>query len=164
MRRRTGERLNDDCISPTVKHGGGHIMVWGSFPGGGVGDLVKIEGIMDKKVYHNIVHALPSGRRLIGDNFVFQEDNDPKHSSNYCRNYLRRKEAAGALTVMNWPSQSPDLNPIEQIWELIDRKLNKSHVKTKETLWLEVKRCWESITVEVLKNTLKLCLNVVELS
>ena len=52
---------------------------------------------------------------------------------------------------MNWPSQSPDLNSIEQIWELIDRKLDKSHVKTKETLWLEVKRCWKSITVEVLK-------------
>ena len=52
---------------------------------------------------------------------------------------------------MNWPSQSPDLNPIEQIWELIDRKLDKSHVKTKKTLWLEVKRCWENITVEELK-------------
>ena len=128
-------------------------MVWGSISGGGVGDLVKIGGIMDKKVYHNILvrHAVPSGRRLTDGNFVFQQDNDPKHSSNYCRNYLRRKEAAGALTVMNWPSQSSDLNPIEQIWELIDRKLDKSHVKTKETLWLEVKRCWESITVEVLK-------------
>ena len=153
VRRRTGERLIDDCISPTVKHGGGNIMVWGSISGGGVGDLLKIGGIMDKKVYHNILvrHAVPSGPRLIGDNFVFQEDNDPKQSSNYCRNYLRREKAAGVLTVMNWPSQSPDLNPIEQIWELIDRKLDKSHVKTKETLWLEVKRCWKSITVEVLK-------------
>ena len=39
--------------------------------------------------------------RLIGDNFVFQDDNDPKHSSNYWRNYLRRKEAVGVLAVMN---------------------------------------------------------------
>ena len=94
MRRRTGERLIDDCISPTVKHGGENIMVWGSILGGGVGDLVKIEGIMDKKVYHNILvrHAVLFGRRLIVDNFVFQEDNDPKHPSNYCRNYLRRKK------------------------------------------------------------------------
>ena len=153
MRRRTGEQLIDDSISPTVKHGGGNIMVWASISGRGVGDLVKIGGIMDKKVYHNILvrHAVPSGRRLIGDNFVFQEDDDPKQSSNYCRNYLRRKKAAGVWTVMNWPSQSTDLNPIEQIWELIDRKLDKLHVKTKEILWLEVKRCWESVIVEVLK-------------
>jgi transposase len=153
VRRRKGERLIDDCISSTVKHGGGNIMVWGSISGTGLGGLVKIDGIMDKKVYHNILvrHAVPSGLRLIGNNFVFQEDNDPKHSSNYCRNYLRRKEAAGVLTMMNWPAQSPDLNPIEQIWELVDRKLDKSRVKTKETLWLELKRCWESIPVEVVK-------------
>jgi hypothetical protein len=153
VRRRKGEQLIDDCISSTVKHGGGNIMVWGSISGTGLGGLVKIDGIMDKKVYHNILvqHAVPSGLRLIGNNFVFQEDNDPKHSSNYCRNYLRRKEAAGVLTMMNWPAQSPDLNPIEQIWELVDRKLDKSRVKTKETLWLELKRCWESIPVEVVK-------------
>ena len=73
VRRRTGERLIDDCISPTVKHGGGNIMVWGSISGRGVGDLVKIGETMDKKVYYNILvrHAVPSGRRPIDDNFVF---------------------------------------------------------------------------------------------
>ena len=152
VRRRTGERLIDDCISPTVKHGG-------SISGRGVGDLVKVEGIMDKMVYHNILvrHAVPSGRPLIGDNFVFQKCNDPKHSSNYCGNYLRRKKAAGVLTVMNWLLQSPDLNPIEQIWELIDRKLDKSHVKIKETLWSEIKRSWETIRVEAIETMPERC-------
>ena len=153
VRQRTGERLIDDCISPTVKHGGGNITIWGSISRRGAGDLVNMGGIMDKMVYHNILvrHAVPSGRRLIGDNFVFQKCNDPKHSSNYCGNYLRRKKAAGVLTVMNWLSQSPDLNPIEQIWELIDRKLDKSHVKIKETLLSEIKRSWETIRVDMLK-------------
>ena len=88
---------------------------------------------------------------LIGNNFVFQDDNDPKHASNYCQNYLRRKEAAGVLKIMEWPAQSPDLNPIEQIWELMDREIDKSHVTSKETLWLEQKGCWKSINVDVLK-------------
>ena len=51
-----------------------------------MGNLVKIGGIMEKMVYHNnlVRHAVPSGRRLISDNFVFQKCNDPKQSSNYC--------------------------------------------------------------------------------
>ena len=136
VRRRIGKRLIDDCISPTVKHGDGNIMIWGSILGIGVGDLVKIGGIMEKMVYHNILvrRAVPSGRRLIGVNFVFQKCNDPKHSSNNCGNYFRRKKAAGVFTVMNWLSQSPDLNPIEQIWELIDRKLDKSEENKRNAL------------------------------
>ena len=66
-------------------------MVWGSISGGGVGDLVKIEGIMDKKVYHNILvrHAVSSGRRLISENFVFQEDKTAHHTCNNDRiNFL----------------------------------------------------------------------------
>ena len=138
VRRRTSERLIDNCVSPTVKQEGGNILVWGSISGRGVGNLVKMGGIMDKKVYDNILvrHAVPSGRRLIGDNFVFQEDDDPKHSSNYCRNYLRRnkkKRSCRCFDSREWLSQSPDLIPIEQIWELIDPKLDKSHVKTKKT-------------------------------
>ena len=89
MRRREGEWLNDDCISSTVKHGG--IMILGCIFGTGSGGLVKLDGIMDKKLYHNILvrHAVPSRLRLFGNNFVFQEDNDPKHSSKL---FLRRKE------------------------------------------------------------------------
>ncbi len=52
---------------------------------------------MDKKYYHNILqrHATPAGTRLIGKNFVFQEYNDPKHASAYCRDYLAKKEKLG---------------------------------------------------------------------
>ncbi len=65
-------------------------MVWGAISASGRGDLVKIDGIMDKKIYYNILvrHGVPSGSRLIGSGFIFQEDNDNKHSSNYYRNYL----------------------------------------------------------------------------
>ena len=72
-----------------------------------IGRLVKIDRILDKKVYHKILvrHAVPSVRWLIGNNFVFKEDNDPKNSSNCCRIYLETKEAAGVLTFMNWPAQ-----------------------------------------------------------
>ena len=97
VRRRPGERYLNACLKPTVKHGGGSILAWGAISAHGVSPLKRIIGIMDKKYYHNILqrYAIPAGLKLIGNNFVFQEDNDPKHSSAYCRNYLTSKESKG---------------------------------------------------------------------
>jgi transposase len=46
-----------------------------------------------------------------------QRDNDPKHTSHMCKNYLRRKQEKGDLVVMDFPPQSRDLNPIENLWD-----------------------------------------------
>lgn len=66
--RLVGERMIDQCAIPTVKHGGGSVMVWGCFADDKVGDFVQIEGIMDKKLYHNILqrHAFPCGKKNCG--------------------------------------------------------------------------------------------------
>jgi hypothetical protein len=97
VRRQPGERFIKSCIMPTIKHGGGGIMVWVGISTNGVTRLKIIVGIMDRKVYHSIlVHtAMPEGMRLIGKGFVFQEDNDPKNASKLCRGYLEKKEKSG---------------------------------------------------------------------
>ena len=86
VRRREGERYKNECLLPTVKHRGGSITVWGAISASGTGDLVKIDGIMDKKLYHNILmrHGVPSGSHIIGPGFIFQEDIGP-----YSRTQLR---------------------------------------------------------------------------
>ena len=91
VRRRTSEKML------SVKHGGGNVMVWGCLGAGKVGDLYKLKGILNKEGYHSILqcHAKPCGQRLIGANFLLQQDNDPKHTSKLCNNYLGKKQSAG---------------------------------------------------------------------
>ena len=71
-----------EFIVPTVKHGGGSVMVWGRFSTVGVGELIKVENTMRKEDYKQIFeqHAIPPCCHLIGRNFIMQQDKDPKHS------------------------------------------------------------------------------------
>jgi len=56
-----------------------------------------------------------------------QQDNDPKHTSKLCSNYLHRKEKSGELKMMVWPPQSPDLNPTKLLWDELDRSESLFH-------------------------------------
>ena len=157
-RRRKGEALRDDTIQATVKHGGGSAMFWGCFAGKDVGDIFKIDGIMRKEEYHSILvhHAMPSGKRLFGnENWIFQQDNDPKHSSKLCQNYLARKEEAGQMTTMEWPPQSPDLSPIELLWEQMDREVLEKKPSSVAELVKVVKECWAEISGDVCDKLVK---------
>ncbi|XP_058790002.1 uncharacterized protein LOC131663549 [Phymastichus coffea] len=135
-----------------VKHGGGLVMVWGCFAGSNVGDIVKIDGILNKEGYKKILqyHAVKSGLRLVGQPFEFQHDNDPKHTSTICKNYLSNLEKQKKLKVMQWPPQSPDLNPIELLWEELDRAVRKNSPSSATNLWEVLKREWVNIKQETL--------------
>ena len=69
---------------PTVKHGGGSIMLWGCFSLAGTGKRVRIEGMMDGTKNREILEGnlFQSSRDLrLGRRFIFQQDNDPKHTA-----------------------------------------------------------------------------------
>ena len=102
---------------------------------------------MDKKQYHSILHrrAIPSGKQLCGRGFTLLQDNDPKHSSNLCKKYLKKKERQGELQLMEFPPQSPDVNPIENLWDHLKREKMRHTVTSKDMLWAVLSQCWNNI-------------------
>ncbi len=141
--RRPGEEYHDKCVVPTVKHGGGSVMVWGCMSASGTGELHFIDGIMDSVVYCDILknNMVPSLRKL-GRNAVFQQDNDPKHTSKMTTAFLKKLK----IKVMEWPSMSPDLNPIEHLWGILKRKVEERQVSNIRQLRDVIKEEWKNIS------------------
>ena len=88
---RPGEEYKDKCVMPTVKHGGGNVMVWGCMSASGVGELHFIEENMNSNMYCEILQQsmIPSLQKL-GRRAVFQHDNDSKHTSTTTIALLKR--------------------------------------------------------------------------
>ena len=73
---------------------------------------------------------------------IFQQDNAPCHKAASVDAYLRRAH----VVTMEWPPQSPDFNPIENLWVILKRKVAAERPGNLNSLWEVLQRAWESIS------------------
>jgi transposase len=154
---RGDESQNPRQFKQTVKHGGGSIMIWGCMTSQGLGCMCQIVGTMDQHLYKQILQD-----ELIGtielfnmdvERVVFQQDNDSKHKARIVQEWLNEQP----FEVLEWPPQSPDLNPIEHLWAALKRRLNRYERPPNGMIEL-----WERVQVEWYKIDKETCLRLVE--
>jgi transposase len=142
-RNKAMSRYKHKVVLKTVKHSAS-VMVWGCFSGkrgrGGLYFLPKnctMNGERYKKVLAD--HLLPFMR--IHGTTVFLQDGAPCHKSKIVMNFL--KESQGQFSIMDWPGNSPDLNPIENCWSYMKKKLKgNSDITSLPKLMEAIKMMW----------------------
>ena len=142
------ERYETRCCKTSFKYDE-KIDVWGSFCASGTGLLHMVDGIMDANQYVTILGeaARPSIDLLFGGHeYLFQQDNDPKHTAIITRDYMVNNR----MPLMPWSPQSPDLNPIENLWSILDRKLMARRVHSKPELLQALDNAWRELPVRLL--------------
>lgn len=143
--------MNPRNLRSTVKHGGGNVLVWGCMAASGVGNLHFIEGAMNKFMYRDILTGNleeSAGNLGLAGDYYFQQDNDPKHTSHLMREWLLYHVPHQLKT----PPQSPDLNPIENLWEHLDRQIRKHNIQNKNQLKAILREEWQNISSDITEN------------
>lgn len=140
------QQLNPKYTVKTVKHGGGSIMVWAAFSWHGIGPIAKIDGRMDKNLYQRILqdHMVPFAEENLPLRWNFMHDNDPKHTSKLVKQWLLDQR----IDVLPWPAQSPDLNPIENLWNDVEEHIKMRKPKNCSELWEAAQEGWSCIPVK----------------
>ncbi|UYV73847.1 IKK1 [Cordylochernes scorpioides] len=134
--RRRGERSNPAAIveRPTVRQRG--IMVWGAIAFDSRSPLLRIQGTMTAQRYVNDVLRPVTLPYLQGvPNALYQQDNARPHTARISQQALQD------VQMLPWPPYSPDLSPIEHVWDIIGRRLHAlPQPRSEDELWQMVER------------------------
>ncbi len=141
--RKSGEAQNPCCLKSSVKFPQS-VMIWAAMSSAGVGPLCFLKSTVNAAIYQEMLEhfMLPSADKLYGDaDFIFQQDLAPAHTAKGTKSWFNDH----GVTVLDWPANSPDLNPIENLWGIVKRKMRDTRPNNADDLKATVKETWASI-------------------
>ncbi len=132
-RGRGGEAHSPSCLKSSVKFKQS-VIICGAMSSAGVGPLYFFKTNVTAPVYQEILEhlMLPSADQLFKDaDLIFQQDLAPAHTAKSTKSWLNDH----GVGVLDWPANSPDLNPIENLWGNVKRKMRNK--RPKKCRWVE---------------------------
>lgn len=128
------------------------INAWGGFCSRGKTSLHCFRENMTGQFYVEIIREhIPEIKRMLRSNWRLQQDNDPKHTSRVAKEFLQEN----VPMVMDWPSNSPDLNPIENLWAIVKRNVQMRQPQNIGDLERFMKEEWSNIPQDIIKNLVR---------
>ncbi len=117
------------------------VMIWAAMSSVGVGPLCFLKSTVNAAIYQEILELL-SADKLYGDaDFIFQQDLAPAHTAKGTKSWFNDH----GVTVLDWPANSPVLNPIENLWGIVKRQMKDTRPNNADELKATVKETWASI-------------------
>ena len=102
----------------------------------GTGPFVRLHSKINVTVYKEILKKHVINLRIaINQPVVFMQDNTLCHTLKSVKTFLSEED----ITVMEWPAQSPDMNPIENVWKLLNERAKEKNPRNVEELWTNSK-------------------------
>ncbi len=141
--RKGGEAHSPSCLKSSVKFPQS-VMIWGAMSSARFGPLCFLKTNVTAPVYQEVLEhfMIPSADKLYGDaDFIFQQDLSPAHTAKSTKSWLN-DHGVGVLDSL---ANSPDLNPIENIWGIVKRKMRNKRPKNADELKATVKETCASI-------------------
>jgi len=127
-------------------------MVWGAYGYHGKTELVPIPPKTNSIGYQDVLAAnlLRQGPKIGGRGWIFQQDGAPIHKSNSTLSFLEQKK----VRLLDWPSRSPDLNPMENLWSELSRRVyaHGRQYRSKVELEAAIHAEWANIPLSTLRN------------
>ncbi len=125
------------------------IFAWGGFCIKGKTSLFCFRRIMNAEFYVEILqNHIPEIDGMLGDDWRLQQDNDPKHTSRLAKEFLQDN----VPEVMDWPSNSPDLNLIENLWAIVKGNVERRMPKNLNDLEQFMVEEWQNISESTIIN------------
>ena len=128
------------------------LMLWAGFSMHEKTHLVKCNMKMDSSKYLEMLDGvlIPFTDEIMDGDFIFQQDNAAIHISRLSKTWFENKD----IELLDWPSLSPDLNPMENLWGILARKVyaNGQQYSSVDELYVAVCNAWNEIPSTVLEN------------